>query len=233
MSLIFRVSSVKAEGALQVSKWHKIQVLLSAEEMQELIATLGEVFFVCVSQPVVAEEAFLTAAQFCSIYLDYIQRLKEGDRMDLPEFRKWFSSAMTSDLATFFALPVGEKYLIKPTKPVIQLQAHHFFYSDLDKKFHPMVLSPESISWGLQFSYPRLFQDPKTHRIGKVTETQEFPNSALFSKLLKWMRSATLPTPFVVGGMRTNSSIRVGKKALPAFKDHPQLTSRGISIHEY
>jgi hypothetical protein len=200
--------------------------------MRELISTLGPVSFVCVSQPIAAEEAVLTAERFCEIYADYVHRLKEGEKVDLPEFRKWFSSAMTVDLDAFYALSVGgEKYLIKPTKPVIQLQAHHFFYSDLDKKFHPMILGPESISWGLQFSYPRLFQDPKTHQIGKVSESQEFPNSAIFSKLLKWMRSESTPTPFVVDGVRTNSPIRAGKRALSWVKEHPQLKNRGITVH--
>jgi hypothetical protein len=93
-----------------------------------------------------------------------------------------------------------------------------------------MVLSPESISWGLQISYPQLYQDPKTRQIAKVTSVLEFSNTALFAKLLKWIRSATLPTPFEVKGVRINSSIRVGKKSLVWIKSHPQLKQRGIQI---
>ncbi len=61
-----------------------------------------------------------------------------------------------------------------------------------------MVLSRKSVTWGLQFSYPQLYQDPRTRQIFKVTDTPEFPNTALFSKLQKWIRSETLPTPFQV-----------------------------------
>jgi hypothetical protein len=234
MSLPFHISSLKEEGMLQVSKWQKIQVILDPEEMKDLLSALGNIHFVCVSQPVIAEKAVISAASFYEKYVDYIRRLREGEIADAAELRKWFSCAMTTDLKTFYALAVGgDKYLIKPIKPIVQLQSHSFFYSDLDRKFHPMVLSGDSISWGLQFSYPQLFQDPKTHQVVKVTDTQEFPNSALFSKLSKWMRSSTLPTPFMVSGKRTNSPIRVGKKALAWIKDHPQLKKRGITVYEY
>jgi hypothetical protein len=120
--------------------------------------------------------------------------------------------------------------LIKPLKPVIQLQAHHFFYSTLDKKFHPMVLSQESVTWGLQFAYPQLYQDPKTRQVIKVTDSAEFPNSALFSQFSKWIRNATLPTPFEVEGVRVNSPIRIGKKMLGWIQQHPQLKKQGITI---
>jgi hypothetical protein len=137
---------------------------------------------------------------------------------------------MTCSLETLYAIQVGEKQLIKPIKPIIQLQAHHFFYSSLDGKFHPMVLSQESISWGLQFSYPQLFQDPKTKTIAKVVDSEEFPNTDLFSRLQKKMRECSLATPFIIDGMRVNSPIRIGKQARTWINQHPQLQHRGIKV---
>jgi hypothetical protein len=223
-----RISSPKIEGMLQVSKWLKVQVLLDQEEMQELLATLGEMAFVCVSDPVVAEEAIVSAQDFEAKYAEYVQMLKQGVVPSTSAFRRYFSSAMSSDLNSFYAMAISQdKYLIKPIKPVIQLQAHQFFYSEQDKKFHPMVLSEESISWGLQFSYPQVFQDVHTRTVGK---TSEFSDHALFTKLLKWMRSNTRPTPFVVGGALTNSPIRIGRKSLAWIEKHPQLKLKGIVI---
>jgi hypothetical protein len=232
-SFPIRVSSPKAEGVLQVSKWLKTQIFLGTEEMEELLSALGSIHFVIVSEPIKAEEALISARSFYEKYSDYSLLLKQG-QVPLPEdFRRYFSCAITTTLEAFYAIATGgEKYLVKPIKPVIQLQAHHFFYSSFDHKFHPMVLSEESISWGLQFSYPQLFQDPNTRQIAKVADTPEFPNSALFSSFLKWMRSATLPTPFEVGGARVNSPIRIGKKTLAWIKNHPQLKKRGITISQ-
>ncbi len=231
--LDIRLSTPKAEGVLQVSKWLKVQVLLDSDEMQELLSSLGEVHFVCVSEPVQADDAVISAELFQEKYKEYVHLLKQGQVPSSNTFRRYFSSALTTELDAFYAISVGgDKYLIKPIKPVIQLQAHCFFYSQQDGKFHSMVLSEESISWGLQFSFPQLFQDFKTRKIGKVSTQPEFYNAALFSKVMKWMRSNTLPTPFEVNGVRTNSPIRIGKKSLAWIKSHPQLQKKGIAIAE-
>lgn len=231
MPFPIRISSPKTEGILQVSKWTKVQVLLDAEEMHGLLEGLGNIYFVPVSEPVKAEEGVISGSDFLKKYTNYISLLKQGQVPPPEEFRRLFSCALSSTLDCFYAIPAGEgKFLIKPTKPVLQLQAHHFFYSDLDGKFHPMVLSPESISWGLQVSYPQLFQDPRTRKVVKVVDSPDFPNSALFLKLFRWMRSFTLPTPFQVNGRRVNAPIRIGKQSLAWIKNHPQLKQRGIQV---
>ncbi len=231
MSFPIRISSPKTEGILQVSKWTKVQVLLDAEEMRALLESLGNIYFIPVSELV--KEGVISASGFLEKYSDYISLLKEGKVPPSEEFRRLFSCAMSTTLDCFYAIAVGEgKFLIKPTRPVVQLQAHHFFYSDLDKKFHPMVLSPESISWGLQISYPQLFQDHHTRKVIKVVDSLDFPNSALFLKLLRWMRNFTLPTPFQVKGSRVNAPIRIGKQSLAWIKNHPQLKQRGIEVLE-
>jgi hypothetical protein len=221
----FRISTPKIEGALQVSKWHKVQLLLDSSEMQELLSALKDVFFVVVSEPVIPQEAVISPDQFLKTYTRYVDLLKRGEIPLQEEFRRTFSCGIAEQLDPFYALSAGNgKFLVKPTKPIIQLQAHHFFYSKLDHQFHPMVFSQESISWGLQFSYPHLFQDPKTRQVVKVKNTPEFPNTALFTSLLRWIRNHSLPTPFEVEGVKTNSPIRIGKKSLSWIKSHPQLT---------
>src|SRR5581483_1698951 len=230
-SFPIRISTPKTEGILQVSKWLKFQVLLDAEEMNDLLSYLGSAQFVCVAEPVTAEDAVLSSKRFGEKYAAYVELLKQGKVPPASDFRRCFSSAMTTNLSTFYAISIGsDKFLIKPIQPVIQLQAHSFFYSERDAKFHPMVFSAESVSWGLQFSYPQLFQDLKTHQIHKVSTLADFPNNLLFSKLSKWMRNATLATPFVVNGVRTNAPIRIGKKSIAWSKMHPQLQSKGIEV---
>jgi len=226
-----RISSVKAEGLLQASKWLKTQVLLDKEEMSALLAAMAPLHCVVVSEPVEPQDALLSPQVFLEKYTHYIDALRRGEIPPNETFRRCFSLALSTTLDTFYAIPAsGNKYLIKPLKPVIQLQAHHFFYSTLDRKFHPMALSAQSISWGLQFSYPQLFQDPKTHQIMKVGKTSDFPNSALFLTLMRHLRNVSLPTPFHVDAARTNSPIRIGKQCLPWIKSHPQLQMNGIQV---
>lgn|GEM_PF-296177 len=226
-----RISSPKEEGVLQVSKWTKCQVLLDIEEMAELLDVLSPLHFCVVSEPVKKEEGVIASDVFLEQYKTYVSALKQGQLVDESLLRKFFSSAATSSTDVVYAISVGiDKYLIKPVKPVIQLQSHHFFYSKLDGKFHPMVLSTESVTWGVQFSYPQLFQDPKSHRIAKVTDSPEFPNTSVFARLLKWLRQHTLPTPFYVGEQRVNAPIRIGRSCLTWIHRHPQLKEKGIRV---
>jgi hypothetical protein len=231
MSIIFRQSTPQVEGLLQVSKWLKTQVLLDSKEMGSLIEALFPFYIVSVSGPVSSEESVVSAASFLEAYTEYVELLKKGLVPPVERFRRLFSCALSRTLDSFYAMALGaDRYLIKPVMPVIQLQAHHLFYSTLDQKFHPMVFSAESTSWGLQFSYPQLFQDPKTRGVVKVSDTERFVNSALFSTFLRWIRSHTVPTPFMVGGVRTNVPMRVGKLALSWVASHPQLKAQGISL---
>lgn len=232
MTLQVRISSCKTEGILQVSRWLKVQVLADPGEMEALFTMFPpDLFLASVSEPATACDAMIPSKAFLVRYAEYVDLLKQGKVPATENFRRHFSCAISQTSETFYAIAAGnDRYLIRPSHPVIQLQAHHFFYSSLDKKFHPMVLSADSVTWGLQFSYPQLFQDPKTRQIRKVMDTPEFPNSALFSTFLKWMRNTTLPTPFEVDGTRVNAPIRTGKKTLSWIQRHPQLHRKGIRI---
>jgi hypothetical protein len=229
-----RISSPKDEGVLQVSKWNKCQVLLDYDEMSTLLRELSPVHFCVVSEPVKKDDGVVSSDVFLDHYKSYIEALKEGRLADESVFRKFFSAAMTGSTDIMYAIAVGtDKYLIKPIKPIIQLQAHHFFYSKLDGKFHPMVLSTESVTWGVQFSYPQLYQDPKSHRIAKVANSSEFPNTSIFARLLKWLRHHTLPTPFAVQDERVNAPIRIGRNCFEWIERHPQLNAKGIQVIPY
>jgi hypothetical protein len=230
-SLPIRISSPRAEGILQVSKWIKVQVLLDGSEMRQLIHTLGPLFCIVVSEAVKGDEALISLSAFLEKYEEYVSLLKQGQVPQSDAFRRFFSCALSTSLDICYAIVVGDnKFLIKPTRPILQLQTHHFFYSDLNGKFHPMVLSPESISWGLQISYPLLFQDPVTGQVAKVIDSPAFPNTAIFTQLRRWIRSFTLPTPFEVNAMRIHSTIRIGKQALVWIKNHLQLKQKGIQV---
>ena len=229
-----RFSTPQAEGKLHVSKWLKYQALLDVSEMEDLFAHLEPFFIFLVSEAIEENKGCIEKAEFLHHYKLYIDAMKRGELLPESALRRYFSSIFTTTPDLLYAMPVaGGKYLIKALKPVLQLQLHHFFASKVDGKFHPMVLSDESITWGIQFSYPQIYQDPKTGEITKVASTPEFPNSFLFMKLVKWMRANTVPTPFIFQGVRTNSPIRIGKQCFDWIERHPGLISRGIYTSEF
>ena len=226
-----RISTPQNEGQLRVSKWLKFQVLLDADEMEDLFRELGPFFIFLVSEVVSKETALLEHAQFLAGYRHYIEILKKGEIPENNQFRKIFSSVFTTTPDIMYAQDLGkERYLIKALKPVIQLQAHHFFLSDIDGKYHPMVLSDQSFSWGLQFSYPQIYQDPKSTEFSKVTTSAEFPNTELFVRLTKALRKNSMPTPFSYKGVKTYVPIRIGKKCLSWIANHAQLKKRGLEV---
>lgn len=223
-----RSSHQKDEGTLQVSKSRKIPLLISPQEMSLLFKALGSFELFDVSRPVDLESAKISREDFLNAYSLYIDGIKMGKLYDESLLRPFFSASMTtsSDLLYAQTLQNG-KYLVKATRPVIQLQRHHFIYSDA---FHSGVMGTGSITWGIQFSYPQLFLDPKTKSIGKVEKNEEFPNTELFHRLTKWVRKYTQPTPFVVDGIRINQPMRIGKECFSWIEKHPGLKKRGIHV---
>lgn len=226
-----RIGSIEKERPLQVSKWLEHPFLLDFEEMQELVSIMGEVFFCPAGVPVGHKEFLVLKETFLARYRDYIECLKKKRPLKDKELRRYFCQYVTSSLEMMYALKIGEdRFLIKPQKPIIQMQYHQFFVSKLDGKFHSMVLSEDSISWGIQLSYPQIYQDPNLASYSKVIESEEFPNTSLFKKIIQWLRYNTIPTPFELEGKRTNATFRIGKKCLPWIHQHSGLQAKGLLV---
>ena len=230
-ALPYRLSTPQKEGVQRISKSLKHQVLVDEEEMRDLLDHLGTFSFHCVSEPVTSTQARIAKEEFLENYALYIKGLKTGELIDEGSLRRYFSGIATVSEDLLYAMDVGkERFLIKALRPVIQLQGHQFFVSAVDGTFHPMVLGRDSVSWGLQFSYPQIYQHPQSHSFSKVIESEEFPNTTLFKRLARWLRTHTAPTPFQFLGKRTNVPMRLGKKCFAWIHQHPQLISKGIQV---
>lgn len=230
MPLLIKSSPPNKEGILQVSKSRKLPLLIEEEEMRDLLDALGSFHLFDVSRPLLLEEAEIQKSVFLGHYASYIAGIKQGHLVDEIPLRPFFSCAMSFSSDFFYAqqLPNG-KYLVKSLLPVVQLQRHHFIYSD---QFHFGVMGKGSITWGIQFSYPQFYLDPHTKEIGKVEKNERFPNTALFHTLSKWVRENTRPTPFLLEGKRTNQPIRLGKKCFSWINQHPKLKERGLHVED-
>jgi len=223
-----------AEPPMQASKWLKTQLLVDAAELQSLFEALGPIFIYQISGIIKPGGGRISAEEFLRVYAGYIDSLKAGVLPPDSSYRQLFSSVITSSLDSLYAVEVGpQQQLIRITLPVIQLQAHRLDYSSVDGKFRSMVLGPESIVWGIQVSYPQLYENPQTSKIEQVIDSPQFPNTKLFKILQKWVRHQTAPTPFVVGEIRTNVPIRLGKQCFSWINNHPQLIKKGISVKDY
>lgn len=229
-----RICSLNDEQPMQASKWLKNQVLLDSHEMELFLNHLEEqrplyIFLTgCLIKP---GEGLISKPQFLETYAAYINDLKEGSLPNSEAYRQLFSAIFTHSLEALYEVALSkEKHLIRTSKPVVQLQAHSFDYSEFDGKFRPMVLGSESVLWGLQFSYPQIFQNSRTKEVEQIGDTDSFPNTKLFRTIQKWLRQNTLPTPFLVEDRLTNVPMRIGKECLNWINKHPQLLKKNIKV---
>jgi hypothetical protein len=218
------------ESTLQASQWQKSPLLIDVTEMRDLLAVFGKFWIVQVSGLINMGQEIIDQEEFLSVYGQYIEALKQGEQNADPRMRPYFSSVLTTALDALYGVQINEKQcLVKVKQPVIQLQAHRFDYSLADGKFRSMVLGYDSIQWGLQFSYPHLYQDDRL-QVFKVREGAQFPNTTLFKSLQRWVRSQTIATPFEIDGKRVNVPIRLGKQCLSWINTHPQLQAKGLRV---
>ncbi len=216
---------------MEASKWLKVQALVDASEMQDLFHTLGD-FKIYVTGTITPRgEGSIGHAKFLEAYKSYVEDLKNRRIPDEGVYRHLFSSVFTISPEFVNVMPIGEeRQLIKVLRPVIQLQAHHLDYSIHDGKFRPMVFGIDSVTWGLQFSYPQLFKDSISNEVLTVTENENFPNTRLFHDLQRWIRRQTIPTPFIVENKKINVPMRLGKQCLSWINEHPQLKAKRLTI---
>lgn len=216
--------------SLQASKWQKLPILIDVSEMRSLLNTMGQFWMVQTSGLIDLENEIISEKAFLEVYEHYIFCLKHGEEIRDPRIRPYFSSIWTTFLDAVYAVKVNEKQcLVKVQRPIIQLQAHRFDYTTADGSFRSMVMGQNSISWGIQFSYPHLYQDENL-QVLTVRENLEFPNTALFKKMQQWVRSHTIATPFEVEGKRINVPIRLGKECLQWINSHPQLQAKNLRV---
>lgn len=214
---------------MEASKWLEIQALLAPEEMETLFAHLntsvGPIHIYRTGTVTPVGEGEVSQGTFLETYQTYANALKQGL---MPQTdRTLFSSVLSLSPQMLTVMKIGEdRQLQKLVRPCVQLQNHSMGYSEEDGKFYSMVFGPESITWGLQFSYPQLFLDPVTKEICKVGETPDFPNTALFRHIQRWIRHNTIPTPMQTPRGSINLPVRLGKECLSWINHHPQFKNR-------
>lgn len=192
---------------------------------------LGNFYICIVGQICKTGEEIISKELFLSHYQAYIEGLQNGKLIDEAIYRSSFSSVFTTTLDDVYKVKVSDdQFILRVSKPVLQLQMHRMHFSAFDDSFRPMIFGKESIFWGIQFSYPQIYQDNQTKEIINVLSQNGFENKKLYHALQKWIRKNTIPTPFMYEGKLINAPIRIGKKCLPWINIHPQLIEKGLTV---
>lgn len=215
----------------QASKWLHFPLLCDVSELESLFLALGEIKIVALSGVNAEGDEIIPLESFFNHYNSYLNLIKTSEELPSSQLHRWFTSGLSLQLNHFCKIPVGEnENIIRIVKPVLQIKPHWFSYSDADQKIRIDTLSLNNISWGLQFSYPQLFEDPQTKNVHKVLK-ENFPNNEPFKNLQKWIRVHTQATPFLVENRKINAPIRIGKACLPWIDEHKGLIKKGIKVN--
>ena len=213
------------------SKWLHIELLVDVDEMKDLFQELDPVFLFSTMGIQAVGGSALSVEQFLGQYGRYVELLRSGKVVIDDEFRFAFTTLITRSLNAVQAIQIGEnREIISPILPIVQMKLHRFDFSSIDHKIRPLVFGPNTISWGLQISYPQLFQDPISRQIEQANLSDRFENAALFRTIQLWMRKHTLPVPFLIDGKRVNATIRIGKKCLGWIHAHAELQKRKLVV---
>lgn len=235
MSKSIRISSLEKEGAMQASKWLQIQVLLDEKELEHFFSKLGEITLYHISGLTRLGEGEISIERFLRDYSKYITAIKSGEVIGEELFRSKLTAAMTLDIDALYALPMkDELQLLRLSKPVVQIQMHHMAFSKEEMKFRPMIFGKNSLPWGLQFSYPQLYLDPKTKDVIKLNDVTAFPNTGLFRDVRRQLRDLSLATPLLIGKEQREMNIpmRIGKQAMEWINKYPLLIKQEISVRQ-
>jgi len=223
--MTLQISTPQEEGVYQASKWLKLPMLLDASELKSLFDSIAPFWIFPLTG--VVDGSPISSDIFIAEYGRWINALKQGSAPTDGELRSLLACAFTDDLESLWLQNVGRGYLTKIRKPVIQVQAHFFSYSSVDGEFRSMSMGKESVFWGLQCSFPQVYQDPKT------MDLFEMDAHPLFRKIQLWVRENTRATPFIVDGKRVNVPMRLGKCCFSWIQNHPQLIQQGIKVYEF
>lgn len=191
----------------QASKWLKIPLFLSKEELSALFEELFPFYLVRLSGVIEEGKGVIDKTTYLSLYEDYLKTLQSGQAKDVNRL----VVGLGKELSDFRKIKVDGGELIKVYHPVIQVQPYTLFYSSSAEKFIEMTHSLENMYFGLLFSFPQLFQDPSTQEVIKVYESDTL-NAKAFKAIQKWSRAHTTPTPFLINGKVLNHPARIGKK---------------------
>lgn len=218
-------------SALRASKWQDIRVLMSPNEMKAFMESMGDFKIYRIGAVIRKGEECFTHEEFLQNYTLYIQSLQQGVAPNETLHRPYFSSVWTVDPQCLEAQVIDDDHqLMKVIYPAVQLQMHRMHYSDHDGEFRSKVFGPDAISWGIQFSYPQIFQDPVSKESMELKDATLYPNLAFFKKMQRWMRNATGPTPFYKDGKKTIVPVRLGKECYAWIQNHPHLAPKGLRV---
>ena len=179
----------------KVSKWLTVAFLVTEGEFSLFLQELGSILIFRTGE-LLEKFGPISHKEWLTEYASY--RIGE----------KFRPALLTYESEDVYPMEHQGKFLVYPRYPVIQVREHLFAVTK-DNRIQSMVFGKESTRFGLIFSYPQIFYDPREKKIIEVFKDREAPNTVGFRKIQKWVRDYTRPASFMLGGSKVNATFRV------------------------
>lgn len=208
------------------SKWVKLPIFSSAKEMALLFSKLTAAALFPIGRVLSSDQITISSENFLKTYESLLKTLFEEKKL-LKE--SILPLAIANQLNDFELIKVNKtKHILRIIRPVIQLKWHFFRFSPIDQSFRSNVFCQDSIFWGVEFSYPQLYQDFETKKIIQINS--DYPNLSLWKIIRKWCRDISLATPIHIGNKQMNLTMRLGKDLFPIINEHPDFKNREFKV---
>ena len=180
---------------LEAAKWMRYPVKMSEEKLKNLLDHL-DCHAINISK-VLSEREFLNGRE---CFEEAYHRYLEGD-ID----RASLSIALTKNAETIGVKKVGEgRYIARPLYPVVQIALFTYSISN-EGKILPHALGKNAIPFGIEFSYPSIYRDPKTE---KIENGMLFEAASLWKECTRFLREGFELVKLKVGEEMVATSFR-------------------------
>lgn len=227
------ISTVSEEGVYRASKYQRVQMLLEQEELEGLFNELNNFYILEYSKVLEQDNHIVSKEEFLLRYKTYLTALKTNPKNITRDLLSSLSVTFSKNLDVYYQVKINDqKTLIKLKAPAILVQPFTFHLDLENESVFTSVHTEERIFWGLEFSFPGVYQDGKTIDVIEIFKDLKSPNTTLFKTLQKYARRNTTPTSLLFKDSSKNFSFRLGKKCYRWINEYSKLHEHNLIVGE-
>jgi hypothetical protein len=222
-----REHSVGYSGGLGAGKgWGKLFFLLSPDELQTILASLG-VWLVANNRRVPGDYAHTDLQEYIESYSAFTDALAGKREVDWQITGPLYMGITRSlDIVSF--TPAGQAYkVVEFAEPVVSMRPFHvvLYNGTVSTSIH----DKDKYSLGLEVSYPKVvFFERDGYDIPH--DASRYPNYELLVALRTEIHGVTRPCRISSPGRVHRTRIRISESMRVIVKNHPGLAEQGLRV---
>ena len=222
-------STLNKEGAFKTSKHQRVQVFLSKDEFLDLLESLGEFYIVEHSKVLSCNAKTLSNEELISRYQKYLDAIyKEEVSRDV---LMSLSLAISGDCSSFYKIELpDQRCMVKQKMPALLLQPFSFHFDRENQEVFTGVHTEERIYFGVEISYPTIFQEPHSLETRFLLKEKDNQNTKIYKELTRRIRKMTVPTQLQINEKKKAFSFKIGVKQLLFAAKHPKLKKENLKL---